>query len=460
MPIKMPKPAQTPSGRRLLTMLSVALALGVPAGVLRAGCVGDTCRDRSAGASADTPFCSLPSPTRAAVAAGYRKGRSPDVMGVTADPGLTGPVEPESRSNGETLVAWPSLDLEPEQEVAIALGGAGVAPGSSVPGGATLADIAPTIAEVIGLERPHPEVRTGSGWPDVAAGEPPSLVGEIVWKGPFGGPRALGVPDFEKVAGRGVGGAVAAGSLPLDPAALMATLGSGAVPSEHGITGTYIRSEDGSAVEAWTDRSPGSVVAMLADDLNEITNRSRASVIGDAPADIGLVGSDWYLTGDRNAVFIGPNSTPARQAARAARLLKQKEKRVRQEDVTDLVAITLDGSLDEMEDATRDIIEAGDKVAPGDVLYVLVSLPTAGTSEGSSSMSSEVIADTIESEVRAPVIESVAVGGFFLNQEILARENMSEDAILAVMEKMKTPGGEDLFADRFSGVAVSFARYC
>ena len=102
---------------------------------------------------------------------------------------------------------------------------------------------------------------------------------------------------------------------------------------------------------------------------------------------------------------------------------------------------------------------AADEIAPGEILYVLASLPGDG-SPGEGATSSTVVARDLESQLGAPVIEAVAGGGFFLDQETLAEEKLSEDAILAAMDKMRAANGDELFADRFSGVAVTFARYC
>ena len=42
------------------------------------------------------------------------------------------------------------------------------------------------------------------------------------------------------------------GSLPLDPAATLTTIGTGGLPSPHGITGTLVRDDDGAVARAWS----------------------------------------------------------------------------------------------------------------------------------------------------------------------------------------------------------------
>jgi hypothetical protein len=70
--------------RRLLAVATVAAIVAAPAIVLQALCVGRSC-ERSTAASAGTPFCTLPGTVREGIAAGYRDGRSPDVLAVTAE---------------------------------------------------------------------------------------------------------------------------------------------------------------------------------------------------------------------------------------------------------------------------------------------------------------------------------------------------------------------------------------
>lgn len=66
----------------------------------------------------------------------------------------------------------------------------------------------------------------------------------------------------------------------------------------------------------------------------------------------------------------------------------------------------------------------------------------------------------IETEVGADVIEATAVGGLFLSQEAVAESGLTRDAVLRALIGMEAPGDGPLFADAFSSVAVSLARYC
>ena len=160
-------------------------------------------------------------------------------------------------------VAWPGVagGGDPtDTRVPIAFLGAGVTPGA-LPDGVRLDAIAPTLEAVAGVRRPHPDVRTGDAMPGVIAdGAPPTpLIVVIAWKGVGtpdleASPRRLAVPAACDAQGAGTTDAVT-GSLPLDPAATLTTIGTGGLPSAHGITGTLVRDDDGTVRRAWS--APG-----------------------------------------------------------------------------------------------------------------------------------------------------------------------------------------------------------
>ena len=100
-----------PLGRRLTSLLAALAGCGAPALVLRVLCVGRSCEDRQASA-ASVPFCPLPVDVRTPIVAGFRAGRSPDVMATTAGVRV---VEPPGRGG----VPWPS-QTPPDLRVPIA----------------------------------------------------------------------------------------------------------------------------------------------------------------------------------------------------------------------------------------------------------------------------------------------------------------------------------------------------
>ena len=151
-----------------------------------------------------------------------------------------------------------------------------------IPPGTGLDSIAPTVARLIGYDRPHPEIRSGAPLPTaVRPNADPPLVVEIVWKGV--GSEAfthglLGVDghDSRREATLRARLRGTTGSLPVEPATTLTTIGTGGLPFQHGITGNLIRDKDGVAVPAWSASVPTSIIATLADDWDH----ARTSGLG------------------------------------------------------------------------------------------------------------------------------------------------------------------------------------
>ena len=451
-------------GRRLLLLMIVAALLGAPAGVLRALCAGRSC-DEPAAASAPVPFCSLPGAVRDGIAEGYYEGRSPDVMVVTGPRTVSGgtafegtPLQPQ----------WPASGADAkgsESSVPIVFAGAGVAPGARVPAGTGLDDIAPTVAEIIDLARPHPEVRSGRAVAGVATGgAPPRLVLEIVWKGVGSGalgPRLERAPALGRLLARGAGtleGAPA--SLPLDPSALLATVGTGGRPREHGITGAVLRNDAGRAVQAWGRGAPPSVIATLPDDLDQkLRGRPVIGLAGSSGTDRGLIGGNWYIDVDRDAELVRRGG-PGAVATAAIRLLRDG---FGTNGVPDLLGIAMDGPVPAMDAALARIQRAGRAAARGSVTTVATA--TGGSRPQAAPGPSPVPASRLATEVErripgpAPVVEATTPGGLFLNQATLARRHIRDRQIISALLDAGADGRE-LVRDAFAGIAVSFERYC
>jgi Type I phosphodiesterase / nucleotide pyrophosphatase len=444
----------TSTARRTLMVLGVAAVLAAPAVVLRALCAGRAC-DRPTAASTRVPFCSLPSGLRAQLEAGFRDGRSPDLLAVTGSQ----PVEGSSRLRGTgTIPAWPSTTHPEPEEVPVVFWGAGVTPGP-IEGPHTLADVAPTLAAVIGLDRPHPGVRSGTEIPGVAAGaDPPRLVLEVILEG-------VGTDDLERngpprwanlarLMDEGAATSTAAtGSQPLDPAATMATIGTGGLPSEHGITGTLLRNDEGRLVEAWGPGAPFSVIATLGDDLDELNDqRPLIGLVASDTADRGLTGGNWYLDNDRDDFNV--SGGPPIEVLGA---FLQKEG-YGEDDATDFLAVVLDGSIPVADDQLEGMVQLVRDAVGDDFTVVVVgtgSTPRRGSPTGALHVQREV-----EGIVGADVIEATGVGGLFLDQEALTDSELTRDDVLQALRELRASPGEPLFADTFSSVAVSLARYC
>lgn len=445
------------SGRRLLVLLALLAAAAVPAGVLRALCVGNAC-DRSTRAETRIPFCSLPMGLRDAISNGFREGRSPDVLAVARDTAVF------TDSDGLRL-PWPATGTFVDARVPLVFAGRGVDPGTRLPDGVTLDRVAPTLAALIGLERPFPEVRSGMAIQGVAAvpspaedARRPALVLLVAWKG-VGSAELEYLPDDWPFVGslmdEGAGTLAAeTGSLPLDPAATMTTIGTGGLPSQHGVTGAFVRGEGGEVTSAFGPGAPVHVIATLADDLEEAEPRTLVGLVGTGDADRGLVGGGWYEGQDPVDVVLGdPDAAPL---AVKTHLATGYGADVR----TDVLGVALQGGVDRLDRWTRRIVTAATRATGGNVVVVVAG---TGTWERSRlAVPASQIVDQVEADVPGsrPVVAAEVAGGLFLDQDVLTEQAVTGQAVVDSLLDAQTSEGETMFADAFQGFAVSFARYC
>jgi hypothetical protein len=417
----------------------VAIA-GAPAGVLRAFCAGHSC-DEPANASAEVPFCSLPDGARSRVAAGFREGRSPDLLAVTAGGSLVAGDE-------WPPVPWPSTS--DDTRVPIAFWGTGVDPGAEIPSGTGVDDIAPTLEAILGFERPHPEVRSGTAIGGVASGERPRVVVEIVWIG-------RGSADLQTGRAPVLEGALASGtstldgdtvSVPVDPAAVLTTIGTGGRPAQHGITGTILRDETGDLRRAWSPNAPVHVIATLGDDLDEELHQEPViGMAGARRAYRGAIAGDWYVDVDRDR-FV--KTERGREAPDALALLDSS---FGDDEVPDLAVVAVESGPGGLDETLRAVTRRALKISDGSAAFVFTA---TGATEPGPAFDAGAIPRDMGSLVAAPV-----PGGLFLDQEELAARQVSEDELLRALNAMPAPDGRrSLFADVFPAIAVAFGRYC
>ena len=335
--------------------------------------------------------------------------------------------------------------------------GAGVS-GAPIPAGAGLDEVAPTIERIIGVERPHPEVRSGRAVAGVASGDPPRLVLEVVWRGVGSNDLEEGRrswPFLSRLMERGSATMEATtGSLPLDPAAALTTLGTGGLPRQHGITGELVYNDLGRVVRAWGPGAPPSVIATLADDLDEtLGGRPRIGLVGTGPSDRGVIGERWYADVDRDDFLV--RGAPSSAAAAAVELLGEG---YGSDAVPDLLGVVLEGRLKALDDALRKISGAAVRAA-GD------SVTTVFTATGREGGRTPIPQRRVESEVEAAVpgrravVEATVAGGLFLDQEAMAQRRLPKERVVAALLATRR-GGVRVFADAFPKIAVTFARYC
>jgi hypothetical protein len=472
--VRLPRALQTlrPSrqfGPRAAAFFLMAALVGVPAGALRVLCVGGSC-SQQARAAGSAPFCSLPSGLRDSIERGFREERSPELMVVSGDVGVRGGTGFESSDSP----AWPSISNTEAEYVPLMFAGRGVNTGVRIPLSTGIVNTADTIAEVMEIRRPHPDVRAGNAIPGVSSGEPPKLVLEVVLKDVGSAEleaRAADMPMLEELQSSGPGTFRAhVSSLPADPAAAMATIGTGGLPYQHGVTGTLVRNYRGELVSSWPlgaraktgydKRFPGTVIATLGDHLDEVTDqKALIGLVGTQRSDRGLIGAGWYLGGDRDDVrLIDDRASPGAVTLAARDLLNRGYGRDR---VPDLLAVTLKGSPREVDAALRELFRAGRAATDGDFAIVVTATGRASLTENGATVTSSMLERQVERRVpgQTRVVEATAPGGIFIDQKVLAQRGMSDDPIVDALIDVKAEG-ERLFVDVFPSVAVSFARYC
>ncbi len=439
------------TGRRLILLLVAAAAVAAPAVVLRGLCVGESCATTDA--AAPVPFCSLPAPLRELVSAGFYEGRSPDALGVTSSTAVV------TRDDNQRI-AWPSADDDGEAvQVPLVFLGPSFAP-RPLEGNVTLAQIAPTLEVALGIRRPHPEVRSGTAIEGVARvrARATPLIVEIVWRGVGSSDLAAtdAAPFLRSLSRRGATGHASVGSVPVDPAAVLTTIGSGGLPREHGITGATIRGPAGRPVPAWSGAAPAPVIAELGDDLDRATDgHARIALFGTAPTDRGLIGGTWYPGEDDDLVLIGPRTGVDGAPTRVRGLLRAGWGAG---GAPDLVGVVVQDSIESMDAMSRQLVREVRSEVP-DAAFVITATGAQGVREAVTS--TDVAASVTASVGVGRVIAASTAGGLFVEQGVALRAGVPTQRIVDAMREQSDPtGAGPLFADAFPSFAVTFGTYC
>lgn len=239
---------------------------------------------------------------------GHKDGRSPDVLVVPRFPNFFGGFIQTGHSG-----PWDYL-----QEVPLVFYGPGfIKPlGRYEPNGeVTVADVVPTLAELIGTEFPDVAGKSLSNIlvPEAKRDGPPKLVLEVVWDG--GGTNVLEAwPDFWPELGKLMEGGASpegaiVGSSPSVTPATHTTLGTGVFPDEHGATSITIR-VDGAITDSFKGKDSDYVdVPMFADTYDVATgNAAKIGMFAYKSWHLGMMshGANWP-GGDKDmAVFLNP----------------------------------------------------------------------------------------------------------------------------------------------------------
>jgi Type I phosphodiesterase / nucleotide pyrophosphatase len=244
--------------------------------------------------------CSTPLPILERLARGYHPTRSGDVL----------LVERRYSQIGRTRHSSP---YPQHQEIPLVLYGPGfIESGRVIDRSATVADIVPTLAELMGFE----------GLPDTdgavlrealasSDGRPPRLIVTVVWDG--GGDNVLeqwpeSWPNLRRLMQGGTYYENATvGSTPSITPAVHATIGTGNFPSTHGVVDTHIR-VDGKLIDPWegdlpletgAEMSPAYLEGPTLADLWDRAqgNRSKVGLIAWDSWHLGMLGHGSFYDG-------------------------------------------------------------------------------------------------------------------------------------------------------------------
>jgi hypothetical protein len=257
----------------------------------------ETATERAAGPAFETA-CDLPTEQLQRLRRGYMPGRSPEIVAVPKAPNFFG-----------GFTAWThSGPWDYVQKVPVAFYGPGFirAQGDISVEGASVADIAPTLAELLRIEWPQdrPGVPIDEALvPDDQRGTP-KLILVVVWDG--GGWNVLhqwedAWPNLKETMASGTTVINAdVGSSPSVTPAIHASIGTGTFPKQHGIVDIPIRRGD-RIVGSWdaARKSPRYLESTTLADVYDPTtnNEAQIAMIAENNWHLGMIGHGSYIEG-------------------------------------------------------------------------------------------------------------------------------------------------------------------
>lgn len=246
--------------------------------------------------------CGLPLEYLRRIRRGYYPGRSQDVMFVPRDPNFMGEFDYTTHGG-----AWDYLERVP-----LVFYGPGYIKAQGeieLSREVTVADIAPTVAELLGFDwgggRPGRAISEALV-PEAERSKPPKLVLTVVWDG--GGSDVLDAwpdawPNLANLMAGGTSiGNATVGSAPSVTPPIHANIGTGAFPKQHGIIDLTQRSGErvtDSYVSLERDFSPKNLeLSTLADDYDLATgNASKVGVLAYRGWHLGMMGHGAFSAG-------------------------------------------------------------------------------------------------------------------------------------------------------------------
>jgi hypothetical protein len=166
------------------------------------------------------------------------------------------------------------------------------------------------------------------------------------------------------------------------------------------------------------------------------------------------VGGDWYPDQDPVDTVIG-DAGAAPLAVRVHLATGYGD-----DEVPDVLGVTLEGGVRAMDRLTRRIVTAAQAATAGSTLVVVAG--TGPQERGRSALPDAAAVAAVEEAIPGAdqAVEAVVPGGLFLDQQVLRAQQVTGQVAVDALLEAETPNGGRMFADAFQGFAVSFARYC
>jgi hypothetical protein len=275
---------------------------------------------RSDGTSVDEPStaagsvgwrsraCNLPPRYLELIDRGTFPGRSPELIVVPAKPNFFGSFAVTSHSG-----PWAYL-----QRIPLVLYGPGHIQGQGplrLERETTLADLAPTLAEILGIDWPTDRSGVSISEALVPEGErlaPPKVILVVAWDG--GGwnvldqwPKAW--PNLKRIMRRGTSVQnVVVGSSPSVTPAIHATIGTGTWPVQHGVVDLQWRNPTGTVRGSYDGERPALMRVPTLSDIYDPTtnNEAKIGMLAERNWHMGMVGHGASLEGgDKDIMVLG-----------------------------------------------------------------------------------------------------------------------------------------------------------
>jgi hypothetical protein len=242
--------------------------------------------------------CKLPARQVERIDRGTMVSRSPDIQYVPKEPNYFGSFDTTTHAG-----PWDYI-----QGVPLVFYGPGYIQSRgtiTVDRPVTIADLAPTLADLVGT--PLPDDRPGRAItealvPQSERTHPPKMVVLVVWDG--GGSNVLAqwpnaYPNLKRLMDEGTSvQGVEDGSSPTVTPAIHATMGTGAFPNQHGIVDIPIRKGE-RVPEAYPDKSPKNLeLSTLADIYDKSTgNEALVGLMAERAWHLGMMGHGSFIPG-------------------------------------------------------------------------------------------------------------------------------------------------------------------